>query len=74
MDGRKLVNWKSYFCTLYKTIPNITTYYHFHIDKTSPGIAFVRTLTDSPELAVTISLENAIDIHKLPHEVIPDWT
>ena len=29
------------------------------------------TLADSPELVVTISSENAIDIHKLPHEVIP---
>ena len=32
VDGRKLVNWydwKSYFSTLYKTIPSITTYHHF---------------------------------------------
>ena len=62
MDGRKLVNWydwKSYFSTLYKTIPSITTYHHFRFDKKSPGIAFVRTLADSPELVVTIFSENA---------------
>ena len=73
-DGRKLVNWydwKSYLCTLYKTIPNITTYHHFRFDKKSKGIAFVRTLVDSPELAVTISSGNAIDIHKLPPEIVP---
>ena len=35
MDGRKPVNWydwKSYFCNLYKTIPNITTHHHFRFD------------------------------------------
>ena len=31
----------------------------------------MRTLADSPELVVTISSESAIDIQKLPHEVIP---
>ena len=74
VDGRKLVSWydwKSYLSTLYKTIPSITTYHHFRFDKKFPGIAFVRTLANSPELVVTISSENAIDIHKLPHEVIP---
>jgi hypothetical protein len=74
VGGRKLVNWydwKSYLSTLYKTIPSITAYHHFRFDKKSPGIVFVRTLVDSPELVVTISSENAIDIHKLPHEVIP---
>ena len=74
VDGRRLVkwyDWKSYFCTLYKTIPNITTYHHFRFDKKSPGIVFVQTLADSPEIAVTISSENTIDIHKLPREIIP---
>ena len=74
VDGRRLVNWydwKSYFCILYKTIPNITTYHHFRFDNKSLGTAFVRTLADSPELAVMISSENTVDIHKLPHDVIP---
>ena len=74
VDGRRLVkccDWKSYFCTLYKTIPNITTYHHFHFGKKSPGIVFVQTLADSPEIAVTISSENTVDIHKLPREIIP---
>lgn len=74
MDGRKPVNWydwKSYFCTMYKTIPNITTYHHFRFDKKCPSIVFVRILVDSPEHAVTISSIDAIDIHKLPDEVIP---
>ena len=74
VDGRQLVNWydwKSYFSTLYKTIPNITTYHHFRFDKKSPGIAFVRILADSPEQAVTLTSNISIDIHKLPDKVIP---
>ena len=73
VDGRRLVkwyDWKSYFCTLYKTIPNIT-YHHFRFDKKSLGIVFVQTLADSLEIAVTISSKNTVDIHKLPREMIP---
>ena len=74
VDGRRLVkwyDWKSYFCTLYKTIPNITTYHHFHFDKQSRGIVFVWTLAYSPKIVVTTSSENTVDIHKHPREIIP---
>ena len=74
VDGIRLVSWfdwKSFLSTMFKTIPNITTYHHFRFNKRSPGILFVRELIDSTEKAITMSSEKTLDPQALPEQVIP---
>ena len=51
--GKRLVYWDAwavFFSSVFRHLPNITTYHHFQADSTKPGCIFVKEPCDSPEV------------------------
>lgn len=58
-------NWADFLASFCQTIPHITSYHHFRVDKDHPGIIFVREFADSKETRVTLGLPSILVIFLL---------
>lgn len=48
------IDWSEFFREFFKNIPNITTYHHFKVSKSEPGMVTVKEYVDSPEEKVNV--------------------
>lgn len=53
-SGSREVHWIDWSEFFRKTIPNITTYHHFKVSKSEPGIVTVKEYVDSAEEKVNV--------------------
>ena len=53
-SGSREVHWRDWSEFFFKTIPNITTYHHFKVSKSEPGMVTVKEYVDSSEEKVNV--------------------
>ena len=58
----QVYNWKSYFETYFRKVPNITRYHHFQFDATKPGLVFIKEFLLAEEKTITI-MKNQCTLH-----------
>ena len=63
-------NWSDYLNNSFRSIPAITKYHHFRVDKSAPGIVMMREYVNAEETQYTI-VKNEKTVDDLPSVVIP---
>ena len=59
----QVYDWKSYFETYFRKVPNIITrYHHFQFDATKPGLVFIKEFLLTEEKTITI-MKNQCTFH-----------
>ena len=66
----KIYDWKSYFHTYFRKIPNITKYHHFVFKSSSPGITFVKEFPSTEEKTVKM-VKNRSNFEGFPDVLTP---
>ena len=68
------IDWSQFFQSFFKPIPGITTYHHFKMSKSEPGIVTVKEYDNSPEVKIEIFKkdvnENSFQGQQ-PNKIIP---
>lgn len=67
-------NWKSFLSNLFRNIPGVTAYHHFHFDTHNPGEVVLKEFADSTETVVNMcnpETEFELDPDSLPEEIQP---
>ena len=74
-DGSTIVqthDWTDFFATRMKKITGIKKFHHFRVSSSSPGSVFVRELSDSPEVEISLLKEPwTTDPEELPAVIPP---
>ena len=65
-----LRNWRSFLSCVFRNIPHVITYHHFHFESKRPGKAFLKEFADSTE--TTVDLHNPLTVFELDPNNFPE--
>ena len=68
------MNWAEFFGEFFRTIPNITKYHHFRVNKDTPGVVYLKEFCDSEEEEYTLFKRGITSLSlsgKKPSKLVP---
>lgn len=67
------INWFDYLSNFFQSIPGISKYHHFRVDKSTPGVVMMKEFVNTEETKYTITKgeETVVNIDDLPSPITP---